>query len=168
MIFLYSFLDNFSYFRGIWFIFNVNNHHYTCIRGLLQNTIWFLWNNNLGRFEHHDLLPLDMKKEQLLQDTPPLNTAICFECPGYYCNGCQKNLHVLLYNNLAMTSLYSCPPSSLWLCTDLPPLLARFRVRYTHMMRAHGRRIARIPIPCVHIRIACVCILIACEANVCI
>ena len=27
-----------------------------------------------------DLLPLDMKKEQLLQDTPPLNTAICFEC----------------------------------------------------------------------------------------
>ena len=24
--------------------------------------------------------PLDMEKEQLLQNTPPLNTAICFEC----------------------------------------------------------------------------------------
>ena len=50
------------------------------IRGLLQNAIWFIWKDNLGGFQHHDLLPLDMEKEQLLQDTPPLNTAICFEC----------------------------------------------------------------------------------------
>ena len=115
VIFLYSVLDNFSYFRGIWFLFNVNNHHDTCIRGLFQNAIWFIWKDNLGRFQHHDLLPLDMKKEQLLQDTPPLNTAICFECPQCYCNGCHKNLSALLYNNLAMTSLYWCPPSSLCL-----------------------------------------------------
>ena len=27
VIFLYSVLGNFSYFRGIWFLFNVNNHH---------------------------------------------------------------------------------------------------------------------------------------------
>ena len=62
------------------------------------------------------LLPLDMKKEQLLQDTPPLNTTICFECPWCYCNGCHKNLSALLYINLAMTSKYWCPPSSLCLC----------------------------------------------------
>ena len=62
MIFLKSILDNFSYFRGIWFLFNVNTHHHTCIRGLLENAIWFIWKDNLGRFQHHDLLPLDMKK----------------------------------------------------------------------------------------------------------
>ena len=38
----------------------------------LENAIWFIWKD--------DLLPLDMKKEQLLQDALPLNTAICFEC----------------------------------------------------------------------------------------
>ena len=32
VIFLYSVLDNFSYFRGIWFLFSVNNHHDTCTR----------------------------------------------------------------------------------------------------------------------------------------
>ena len=78
-----------------------------CIGGLLQNGIWFIWGDNLGGFQHHDLLPLDMKKEQLSQDTPPLNTAICFECQWYYCDSCHKNLSVLLYNNLAMTSPYS-------------------------------------------------------------
>ena len=48
--------------------------HDTSIRGLLQNAILFIWKDDLGRFQHHDLLPLDMKKEQLLQDTPPLKT----------------------------------------------------------------------------------------------
>ena len=62
VIFLYSVLDNFPYFRGIWFLFNVSNHHDTCIKGLLQNAIWFIWNDNLGGFQHHDLLPLDIKK----------------------------------------------------------------------------------------------------------
>ena len=31
-----------------------------------------------------------MKKEQLLQDTPPLNTTICFECRLCYCDSCHK------------------------------------------------------------------------------
>ena len=53
-----------------------------------------------------------MKKEQLVQDTPPLTTAICFECLQFYGNGCHKNLSALFYNNLAMTSPYWCPPSS--------------------------------------------------------
>ena len=62
VIFLYSVLDNFSYFRGIWFLSKVNNHHDMCIRGLFQNAIWFIWKDNLGWFQHHDLFPLDMKK----------------------------------------------------------------------------------------------------------
>ena len=68
--------------------------------------------DDLGRFQQHDLLPLDMKRTQLMQDTPTLNMAICFECPLYYCDGCHKNLSALLYNKLAMTS-YRCLPSSL-------------------------------------------------------
>ena len=58
--FLYSFLYNFSYFRGIWFLFNVNNHRDKCIEGLLKNAIWFIWKDNLGRFQRHDLPPLDI------------------------------------------------------------------------------------------------------------
>ena len=80
-MFPYSVLDNFSYFRGKRFLFNVNNHHGTYIGELLQNSIWFIWKDRSGRFHQHDLLPLDMKKEQLLQETPHLNTVICFECP---------------------------------------------------------------------------------------
>ena len=33
--------DNFSWFREIWFRFNVNNHHDTWISGLLHNVRWF-------------------------------------------------------------------------------------------------------------------------------
>ena len=63
VIFLYSVLDNISYFRGIWFLFNVNNHHDACSRvyfkmrfDLSERIIWAVptpW----------FIFPLDMKKE---------------------------------------------------------------------------------------------------------
>ena len=51
VIFLYSVLDNFSYFRGIWFLFNVNNRH-----GYLGTTSkhWGRTHEGVGRHPRQD------------------------------------------------------------------------------------------------------------------
>ena len=100
VVFLYSFLDNFYYFHGIWFLFDVNNHHDTCIKRLLQNAIWFIWKDNLGRLQHH-LLPLNMKKK----------TNYC-RIHHLWIRQFVLNVHNV---NLVMTSPHWCPPSSLCL-----------------------------------------------------
>ena len=83
-------------------------------RGLyvLQKAIWFIRKDNLGSSNTMIYFHKTWKKEQLVQDTPPLTTAIWFECLQFYGNGCHKNLSALFYNNLAITSPYWCPPSS--------------------------------------------------------
>ena len=108
IIFIYSVLDNFSYFRGIWFLFNVNNRHrvsrdYFKMRfDLSERIIWagpntmiyfhYTWKKNSYCRIHH----LWIRQSVLNVDNVIVIAA-------------------LLYNNLAMTSPYWCPPSRLCL-----------------------------------------------------